>query len=50
MLENLFKKYGTDPAIEKLRKKIQEQDEDKDLGRSLFEQWKNMLNPSPMLQ
>jgi hypothetical protein len=49
ILEKLFEKYGSDPAIEKGRKKMQEMDEDKDLDKTLFDKLKKLLTPAPAL-
>lgn len=49
-LENWFEKYGTDPAIKKLREKAQEQDEGKELERKLYERLKNAFTPIPILK
>jgi hypothetical protein len=50
ILEELFEKYGSDPAIEKGKKKAQELDEDKDLDRSLYEKLKKTLSAAPVLR
>lgn len=49
ILEDVFEKYGSDPAIERGRKKIQEMDEDKDLNKTLFDKLKKALTPTPAL-
>jgi len=47
VLEEWFEKYGTDPAIEGGRKSMQEMDEHKELDKTLFQELKKALNPSP---
>src|SRR5205823_784942 len=47
ILEDLFEKYGSDPAIEKGGKKARELDEANDLDRSLWDELKKALGAPP---
>ena len=47
ILEDLFEKYVSDPAIEKGRKEMQEMDEGKELNKPLWKELKNLLGTSP---
>jgi hypothetical protein len=47
LLEEWFEKYGTDPAIEGGRKKMQELDERKELDQTLFHELKKLLGTPP---
>jgi hypothetical protein len=47
LLEKLFEKYGSDPAIEKGKEKVKEADESKDLDTTLFDQLKKVLSTPP---
>jgi hypothetical protein len=49
ILEDLFEKYASDPAIEQGREKMQEMDEDKDLNKTLLDKLKKALTPTPAL-
>ena len=47
ILEKLFEKYGSDPAIEKGKEKAKEADEGKDLDTTLFDQLRKALSTPP---
>jgi hypothetical protein len=49
LLEDLFEKYVSDPAIEKGVEKARGLDEDKDLEKSLWEQLNNILGSGPVV-
>ena len=49
-LEQLFEKFVSDPAAEKLRKEAEAMDPDKQMSKSLVDQWKQWFKPSPVLQ
>lgn len=49
-LEELFEKNLTDPEIKKLKEKMKEQDKGKELEKSLWDQLKKSVSPTPTLQ
>jgi hypothetical protein len=44
-LQQLFEKFVSDPAAEKLKKEAEEIDPDKQMKKSLVDEWKKMFSP-----